>query len=298
MNNQQNPLRTIVLLLALAVFASCNFNRTKEIEQLMAQRDSLANVLADRDSSASIMNGYLETIASSLDSIKTAESILTLTVDDNGVELTKDEIKDNLTLLEEIIRRQRDRIEFLEGQLLARNDSTSKYRTLITHLYEQIDQKNAQIKSMEEELERKDVKISSLNRQVTAYRKDLASAEEMNRQQSETIALQTTILSTQDKMVNTGYFIAASKKELQRLGIIGKGSKSKTIVPTALLPEFFNHVDMRDFTEITLQSKSPVVLSPMPSNSYIIKKENGASVLIVTNPGSFWSVSNYLIIQL
>ena len=193
--------------------------------------------------------------------------------------------------------RQRNRIEQLEGLLMARNDSTSSYRTLITNLYEQIDLKDAKIKEMQDELSKKELAIASLNKQVISIQNDLANAEEKNREQNEMIELQSTILSTQDKIVNTGYFFAGKRKELQDKGILSK-SLIPVIVTANLTPDLFNPVDMREFTEITLNSKRVKILSSMPEGSYSLQKSGNNTILRIEDPGRFWNITPYLVIQL
>lgn len=287
----------VFLVLAILSFVSCESRSSKEIKKLQAEKDSLSMVIADKDSAANAMTQYLETIASSIDSIKTAETILTLTVDQDGKPLKKDIIRENLRVLEEIIQRQRNRIEQLEGLLLSKNDSTSSYRTLITNLYEQIDIKDAKIKEMQDELKKKEQAIASLNKQVISIQNDLATAEEKNREQNEMIELQSTILSTQDKIVNTGYFIAGKRKELQDKGILSK-SLIPAIVSDHLTPDLFNAVDMREFKEITLNSKKIKILSSMPEDSYSLHKSGNNTILRIEDPGRFWNITPYLVIQL
>ena len=292
-----SPVALLLSVLVFFAFVSCESRSSREIKMLQAQKDSLSVIIADKDSVANAMTQYLETIASSIDSIKTAENILTLTVDQDGKPLKKDVIRDNLQILEDIIKRQRNRIEKLEGLLLSRNDSTSSYRTLISNLYEQIDIKDAQIKEMQEELKKKEQAIASLNRQVKSIRDDLATAEERNREQNEMIQLQNTILSTQDKIVNTGYFIAGKRKELQEKGILSKGLRP-AIIADSLTPDHFNAVDMREFKEITLNSSKVKVLSSMPEDSYSLQRSGDSTILIIEDPGRFWNITPYLVIQL
>ena len=180
---------------------------------------------------------------------------------------------------------------------MARNDSTSSYRTLITNLYEQIDLKDAKIKEMQDELSKKELAIASLNKQVISIQNDLANAEEKNREQNEMIELQSTILSTQDKIVNTGYFFAGKRKELQDKGILSK-SLIPVIVTANLTPDLFNPVDMREFTEITLNSKRVKILSSMPEGSYSLQKSGNNTILRIEDPGRFWNITPYLVIQL
>ena len=51
--------------------------------------------------------------------------------------------------------------------------------------------------------------------------------------------------------------------------------------------------------EIPLNSSSPKILTQMPTSSYKIeKKSKNQSTLYILDANAFWSVSNFLIIQL
>ena len=62
----------------------------------------------------------------------------------------------------------------------------------------------------------------------------------------------------------------------------------------------FMKVDIRKFRSIQLKSNNPKILTPMPNTSSFHFDDNldGNVTLIIDNPTKFWSVSNYLIIQL
>ena len=61
---------------------------------------------------------------------------------------------------------------------------------------------------------------------------------------------------------------------------------------------FFNKGDKRTLSSIPLPAKKAKVLSHQPAGSYTLTEKNGQAVLTITNPDKFWSLSNYLVIQL
>ena len=120
------------------------------------------------------------------------------------------------------------------------------------------------------------------------------------REQAETIALQTDILNDQNEQLNIGYLFIGSRKELQNAGILSKNIFNGSKIMTSNLNfSKFAQIDIREFSEIVCQSKHPKVLSSHPAHSYSIDKSgDGNSTLTIKDPGAFWSLSNYLIIQL
>ena len=293
--------RILVGTLVLVLLVSCvSSTSKKEFAALQAERDSLLVLTHEQDSVKSVMDSYVETIALALDSIKFQEQILTIRVDENGKPLRRDEVKENLELLADVIRRQREKIEEMEARLLSQGvDSTSNYRSIISHLYEELDRKNAQIDEMQIELDRRAAEVRRLNKRVVNLENDVASIADHAKAQAEIIEMQTEILEAQNKQLNIGYIKIGNRKELQNAGIIKSGlfAGSKLNdkgVDTDLLDE----IDLRDFTRISLSSKKPKLLTSHPVSSYSMEKDGDMTTLVIINPAVFWSMSNCLIIQL
>ena len=61
---------------------------------------------------------------------------------------------------------------------------------------------------------------------------------------------------------------------------------------------YFTTGDKRTLNSIDLHSRKAKVLTNQPADSYTITDApNGNKVLKIQNPARFWSVSNYLVIQ-
>lgn len=293
--------KSICVLLAVFTVLSCVDSRNREMARLISERDSLLAITTEQDSIQVELDNYMQVIASTIDSIKTQENILTLTRDENGKPLSKRQIRENLTTLEQIISRQRDRIEELEAQLIHNGkDSTSYYRQLVLFLNEQLEVKNRQIEALKNELSRKDRHIAALDSQVSVLKQDVLDLEEQNRDQNETIQNQTAALQAQNDQLNRGHILVASKTKLQNLEVIGKGLVSQKKINYANLDDsIFTTVDLRSVQEIPLESKKPKILTAHPADSYRIEKvDKNNSILIISDPGRFWSLTVYLIIQL
>ena len=287
------------IIMCLSLFSCQNKARQKQIENLRAERDSLYLVTHLQDSTKAILDEYVQTIASTLDSIKINERILTVRVDDNGKALKKSEIKDNLLMLADFLERQRERIEDLERQLLLEGvDSTSYYRTILLHLYDQLEEKNDQIQRMQAELETKKTEVKQLNQQVTTLKNDVESISDQTKQQAAIIEQQTEILEVQNAILNNGYIRIGTKTDLLKAGIIRESLFSVRLNTEALNQSNFDEIDIRYVTEITLLSARPKLLTTHPATSYTLKNQGDCTEFIILDPTSFWSISNYLVIQL
>lgn len=298
-------MRYLSLPLVLAIgllLLSCNSKKQQEkIASLTQTLDSLQQITQQQDSSRAILDAYVETIALTLDSIKINEQILTVQVDERGRRLKKSEIERNLEALADVIKRQRERIEELETTLMTHGiDSSSHYRMIIAHLYAELDEKNQRIAELERSLQGQTRTIAHLNSRVSSLESDMDALSAHAREQAETIALQTDILNAQNEQLNIGYLFIGSRKELQNAGILSKNIFNGSKIMTSNLNfSKFAQIDIREFSEIVCQSKHPKVLSSHPAHSYSIDKSgDGNSTLTIKDPGAFWSLSNYLIIQL
>lgn len=275
-------------LASVVMFCSCG-GRKAQIAALTQERDSLANSLIERVATVQEMNDFIGTIASSLDSIKQAEGIYTLTTTPDGVPLQRDEIMENIGLLENVIVRQKEKIAYLEAKYRESRDSASSYRVLIRHLYAQIDAKDAEIKELKAEIDNKNTQLSTLRDRVGRIQRDLDDADQM-------IFEQNTALKSNERKMNTCYVLCGTKKDLQDMGVLSKGLLSQKVNYSAIDQAVFDKVDRREFQEMTFPT-SIKVLSTMPEDSYTIEKTGNVYVLTVTDRTRFWSMTPYLIIQ-
>lgn len=291
----------IVLAVVLAsMFVSCN---TKQLKQVTAQRDSLLVITQQQDSLQAEVDEYMETLASTLDSIKTQESILTVQKDENGRPLKRKEILDNLQTLGDVIQRQRERIDELDAKLVKQGKEASNYRTVITHLRAEIDAKNDQIAKMQDELNRKEAAIATLNTKVTSLEKDVADYSTKNKEQEKKIAEQAEVVTKQSRMLNTGYVFMGTKKEMKKAGLREKGVlKNGQLNPEGLDMSVFKNVDTRTFKKFTIPAYKPKLLTTHPASSYELQLDEDSfediTYLIIKDSKAFWSVSSYLVIQI
>ena len=143
----------------------------------------------------------------------------------------------------------------------------------------------ATIAAMQEQLAQKDQEIAGLNTKVDVLNENLNVANMKNEEQSRLIA---------DQIVemNKVYYIGASKKEVKEKGIL----TSKYILRQEVPADAFTKADKRELTEIVFETKKAKVLSAHPTESYTIVLKDNQSVLQITNPELFWSVTKYLVV--
>ena len=286
--------RTLLTITGILLFMTgCSDSSKQQIVLMSEQIDSLKKINANQQADLTNLNSFIDVLSESLDSIAQQENILFFT--NKGAEKTivdRKQLKANLDLFEQTLSNQRQRITQLTDSLRRRGANIERLNSLVSYLNHQLDEKDKLIKEMRSDLEKKNVDIAQLRNRVTKLSDD-------NDKLNETINRQAQALVTQNEIINEGYVMIGTKKELVNAGVISSGFLKKTKINfNSLSKDKFKTIDIRKVTEITIESAKPKILSQMPSSSYeIIKEGKDKTVLRIIDATTFWSVSNYLIIQ-
>lgn len=287
--------RIIMPLLMLVLVFSCK-NEKVDMQQFVAERDSILQDNRSKTQQLDELNGVLSTIAIGLDSIAVQENILFNGSGRDGVRLDKHEIAARLNGMADILARQRAKIQALQDSLANRKTSQSveHLQRVLEFLNQQLAEKDQVIKSLRADLNNSKKDITQLRASLSDMKNRAVKAE--NKTQ-----VLTTALSKQDDVINECYVRIGTKKQLSAAGLLKGGFLQKKKVNYEDVDKSkFNAVDIRKFREITLKSNNPKILTPQPSNRSFHFEESGdgSCTLVITNPTLFWSVSNFLIIQL
>lgn len=278
----------LLLTMTAALVAGCG-GGSGDTAQLQRENDSLRQVNAQRENELNNMTAFVTTLADGMQAIAQQEN--TLFVNSNGVEgaaISREQLQQNLQALANTLTEQRQRISQLTDSLRAKGMNMEKLQSMVDYLNEQLDQKDQMISQLKQELQNKNADIAQLRGRVAALNQQVAKHEEAARQK---VAVET--------QNSTCYVVVGSSGALKDAGIIsGGGLLAKKKVNADLPQELFTKQDMRKFTELTIPSAKPKILSDMPKASYTIKKTGkDESVLTISDPQTFWSRTRYLIIQ-
>ena len=287
--------RIIMPLLMLMFVFSCK-NEKVDMQHYVAERDSILQENKNKTQQLDELNGVLSTIAIGLDSIAVQENILFNNSGRDGVRLDKHEIAARLNGMADILARQRAKIQVLQDSLANRKASqgVEHLQRVVEFLNQQLAEKDQVIRSLRADLNNSKKDITQLRASLSDMKSRAVKAE--NKTQ-----VLTTALSKQDDVINECYVRIGTKKQLSAAGLLKGGFLQKKKVNYEDVDKSkFNAVDIRKFCEITLKSNNPKILTPQPSNRSFHFEESGdgSCTLVITNPTLFWSVSNYLIIQL
>ena len=267
--------------------ASCNQDAVKKAEQAaLQQRDSLEQIIAQKDNEINVMMTTLSDIEEGFREITEAQNRVTLAKSGEGTN-TKQRITENLQFIQSAMQQNKELINKLKQQVRESTVKGGQLKKIIDNLTQQMEVKDKQLQSLREELDKKDIHIAELDEMVSDLNTNVASLKEENTQKTETI-------STQDKALHTAWFVFGTKKELKEQNILDAGE----VLRSNFNKEYFTKIDIRIDKEIKLYSKSAEILTSHPASSYTLQRDaNKQYVLRITNPDAFWSTSKYLVIQ-
>lgn len=279
-------------MLFLPFMLGCN----QKAQQLELRVDSLQNVLVQRNTEMNELTSFLDVIATGIDSITERENMIYMGQDEvSGKKLTLNEMKERINDLSDLIERQREKLEELQDSIsFLDNKKVGKLNIIIASLHKQLEDKDNTINKLKTELEenRKNIQI---------FKKEIDELNVKNKGLEQQVKIQDETLITQGEMMNEGYYIVATRKELKEKGILVGNSfltKSKLNL-TAEIMEKFNKIDIREFKELIMETSKCKILTDMPESSYSIWVEGTKKVkLVVTNPADFWNSSRVLVIQI
>ena len=284
----------IALLVMLSIF-SCK-NEKVDMSSYMQERDSIMQENKAKTQQLDELNGVLATIAIGLDSIAIQENILFTNKGRDGVMLNRQQIAANLKGMADILARQRAKIKILQDSLANKKSSqgVERLQKVVEFLNQQLAEKDQVIQSLRADLNNSKKDITQLRSSLSAMSTKASNAEQKTK-------VLTKALSKQEEAINECYVKIGTKKQLLSAGLLKGGFFQKKKVNYEDVDKSkFNAVDIRKFREIQLHSSNPKILTPQPSNRsfHFDESGDGNCTLVITNPTLFWSVSNFLIIQL
>lgn len=282
-----------VLLLA---WLMCSCGGSGELEEQRRINDSLRNANIQISTRYDKMEEYLTVISSGLDSISLEEQSVLMNVgDDEGRQLNRQQMKDRLDHVRDVLSRQRDRIRDLEGKLSATEGSDKRLLSILTAVRQQLEQKDAELSQLRRDLSDSRRSVAELQSNLQNTVAQLNSVQEQSEQiiQSQ----QATIDAARQKL-GSAYVKIDNKKALEKAGLLKGGFlKKKKVDYSNIDSSVFDRIDIYSTTSFALPKKYKI-LSPVVEGSYTVTDNAaGGHTLTITNPESFWSVSNYLIIQ-
>ena len=278
--------KLFIFAMCAIALASCNEGAKKAEAQARAERDSLNQVIAQKDDEINDMMTTLIDIEEGFREITEAQNRVTLAKSGEGTN-TKQRIAENFQFIQSMMQQNKDLINKLKQQVRESSIKGDKLKKVIASLTEQMETKDKQITELVEQLELKNIHIGELKYAINTLKEDARSLQDENDAQSQTI-------NAQDKQLNTAWFAYGTKDELKKQKILDGGK----VLQGSFNKEYFTKIDIRVDKEIKLYSKSAKLITTHPASAYTLQQDaNKQYVLRITDPQAFWSTSKYLVVQ-
>ncbi len=276
---------TLLALMVLAMTGCKQGNKAQE-EAYAQQRDSLNQIIAQKDNEINDMVGTLNDIEEGFREITEAQGRVSVAQRGEGTSSAA-RIRENMQFIQSTMQQNRELINKLRQQLRTSSINGEQLKRTLDNLTAQLEEKDNQLRALREELETKDIHIAELDETIAGLNQDVTNLQEESTVKSETI-------STQDKQLHTAWFVFGTKKELKEQNILKNGK----VLQDNFNKEYFTKIDIRIDKEIKLYSRDADMLTSHPAGSYTLQRDaNKQYVLRIVNPDQFWSTSKYLVIQ-
>lgn len=279
----------LVALVSMGLVASCETKKQQENAANAAQ-DSLQQIIDQKDNELNDMVATLNEIQDGFRQINEAQGRISVERQ-KGEQNRKAAIIEDMQLIQHTMRLNNELIANLRQQVKESKSANSKLResmeATIASYTAQLEDLNKQMEDLRSQLAEKDIKIAEQGEQITNLKGNVGELAAQNESKAQTVA-------SQDKELNTAYYVFGTKSELKDQNILKKGEVLRT---ADFNKDYFTKIDIRVEKVIKLYSKSATLMTTHPEGTYSLDKDaKGQYTLRITDPTRFWSVSKYLVI--
>ena len=274
-------------LLAIAM-TGCKQEQANKVELALAhQRDSLNQIIAQKDNEINDMMTTFSDIEEGFREINEAQDRVAIAQQGEGSS-SKARIKENIQFIKSAMKQNKELINKLKQQLRESSFNSDALKRMIESLQAQMEEKEQQIVQLREELDARDIHIAELDEQVANQNTAIDDLVEESAQKTQ-------VINKQDKDLHTAWFVYGTEKELKEQSVI---DKKGNVLKANFNKDYFTKIDYRVDKEVKFYSKSARILTPHPAEAYKLEQDaNKQFILRITNPDLFWSTSKYLVVQ-
>lgn len=330
--------KILFLVFTSVLFASCNQERTaherETIDSLKSANEMLKHGYEDLLSDINDINQGIQQLSDTEERINNISFDESGEVRSDAP--TKN-INENLAFIAQLLEENQKKIASLEKKLSDANYSSGQLQTMVNSLKQQMQEKQQEILSLKNQLIEKNIQIGKMGSQIDNLVKENTDVKNENtqiRQENEEVKSEnqavkeeneqvkqeneavrsenqavkdenervlkenqekSTILENQDKQINTAYYVFGTKKELKAHNILSDG---EILSKSNFDKSYFTTIDIREVTNIRLESKSANILSKHPEGSYTFLKDSSGNITLkINSPADFWSLTKYLVVR-
>lgn len=280
--------KIIAIFFAAVLLTACGEQKSAKdsvFDEKQERIDSLQRIVEQKDNEINDMMTTLNEIQEGFRIINAAEGKVALIKDGESTNKAA-QIRENIRKISSAMEHNRELIAKLQKQVRESSVRGDQLKATIETLMAQLTDKDNQLRSLQAQLEEKDIHIAELDQTVSNLSTNVSNLKQESDDKSQTI-------SSQDKQLNTAYYVFGTKKELQGQNIYENGK----VLQSNFNKNYFTKIDIRVDKEIKLYSKSAKILTAHPASSYTLAQDaNKQYILRITNPQQFWATSKYLVV--
>ena len=277
--------KLLFMAMCLLAVMSCKQNAPKVDNTADLQRDSLNQIIAQRDNEINDMLATFNEIEEGFREINEAQNRVSVAKQGEGARRDQ-RIRENILFIQSTMRQNKELINKLQQQLRESSFKGDQLKKALENMTAQLEEKDLQLQKLREELDAKDIHITELDEKIANLNTDVSSLKDESTQKTNTI-------NSQDKQLNTAWFVFGTKDELKDQNILVDGK----VLQANFNRDYFTNIDIRVQKELKLYSRTAKLLTTHPASSYTLERNtNKQYVLRINNPQVFWSTSKYLVI--
>ena len=257
------------------------------------QRVSFSQQLSERDSTLNDWLTSFDEIEKNLRMIKEKEKLIT--VNSAGSEVSADkrqQIMEDIKTINSLLDENRKKIASLNAQLKQSGITITGLQTRVAELETSMKNYENDIAILKANLDNKDFEIEQLNETMVAL--------------NDTLNRKVETINTQTYMLNQAFLVSGTYKDLRDKGILYKeggflGIGRQESIKDNFDESIFTEVNISELKSIPVNNSRKVKLvTEHPAGSYELVKEdeNTISSIAILDPGEFWKISRYAVVEL
>lgn len=294
-------IKLFLLLAMMALLVGCgDVKETDEYKKVVFDRDSLSEILTEKDEELNSFVNEFDLIERNLSAIDTNKARLIL-MSAKGKITRSERIHGMIADIYIAIDQSQVAIKTLEEKLKgARN--LGNLKTIVGILKKNLEAKELEIEMLKKELSTLRFEIKSLKDAVAFKENQLALKDTQLISQNRKLEIQEKLIQQKENDLNRAFYIRGTVAELQKAGIIRKeggiaGIGSVKVLGEKLGGEKLKAVNVKtDKMLLVGRYKKKTVISNHPSDSYFFIAKEGQIFIKITYPEKFWSLSKFLVV--
>jgi chromosome segregation ATPase len=299
----RNLVTGAVILLIIITGSVILLNKDSQINELHIESQKLDSVISKRDSVINELDGAIYEIEQNITFVKSKRNQLEFEYRESNL-TQKQRILEDIKLLDSMLEDSEQKLEELNQKLASSEVELRSFRERMNRLTGELKDQNIVVEKLKTEVERRDYQLAQMDEKVNQLETVIMVHTDSITFLTDSIYRSHERISHMDRELHKAYWVQGTFRELKENdilekegGFLGFLGKTKTLKKDLNL-EYFTELDIRDAEVIPLNAKKVQIISEHSTNSYrFIYQDDLISYLKIENPGEFWKLTKYAVIE-